>query len=326
MRILVTGGAGYIGSHTVLQLLEQRHNVIVVDNLVTGSKSLLPSSVRLVECNVGDLARMRSEFVNDSFDAIIHFAASTKVEESVQYPLKYYRNNFSQTVELVQFALEKKISRFVFSSTAAVYNPKNSQPILETDITDPVSPYGKSKAMCEQLLIDTAHSQPQFRPIIFRYFNVAGARLDGSIGQISEGATHLIKVACEVATNKRPSMSIFGNDYNTKDGTCERDYIHVEDLAAAHILALDLKDLPANPIFNLGYGRSYSVNEIIDTMRSVSNHAIPVKNSPRRPGDIESVTANSQKAMHLLKWKPKYDSIDMICRSAYAWELKSNLL
>lgn len=321
MKVLVTGGAGYIGSHTVRQLLSSGHQVVIVDNLSTGYRSLVPESVPLVVGNAGDAEAFEAALSYGPVDAIIHFAASIEVEESVRDPIKYYRNNFEQTRGLVQLALQKNVNRFIFSSTAAVYQAQDGKAITESDVIAPISPYGQSKAVCERFLLDVAAAYPNFQPVIFRYFNVAGARVDSTIGQISKNATHLIKVLSETATGKRPGLEIFGSDYPTKDGTAERDYIHVEDIASAHVLGLTTQiSKSTSPIFNLGYGKTYSVNEIVSTFNKISKNPINAKYAPRRPGDMSSVKADPTRALKMLNWVPEYNSIDLICETALRWE------
>lgn len=323
MKVLVTGGAGYIGSHTVHQLVSNNTDVVVIDNFSTGSELLVNKKAALIRGHVGDPSTLITAEKHGPFDAIIHFAASTKVEESTQNPLKYYENNFVQTLEICKFAIKNKISKFVFSSTAAVYEAHEKRAILETDKLAPVSPYGKSKLACENLLLDIKSSYSFFDPIIFRYFNVAGAKTDNSIGQITKDATHLIKVCCEVATGKRDHLKIFGTDYDTADGTAERDFIHVEDIASAHVLALNTSTHTVSyPIFNLGYGKSYSVKEIAETIEKLSEKKMNIQMATRRLGDLASVKANSSKAINTLKWSPQFDSIQIICKTAYEWELK----
>jgi UDP-glucose 4-epimerase len=322
-RVLVTGGAGYIGSHMVKLLGERTATAVtVLDNLSTGVAEAVLSG-ELVPGDLADEGGLDKLFSNRRFDAVIHFAASIVVPESVGVPLAYYANNTANTIRLLQAAVRHQVKYFVFSSTAAVYGMPTVTPLTEAVPTAPINPYGWSKLMNEQILRDTSLAYPGLHHVILRYFNVAGASLDGRIGQNSPKATHLIKVASETAVGKRSGMEIFGTDYDTPDGTGIRDYIHVEDLAWAHLDAL--KYLAAggeSEIFNCGYGGGYSVREVIGTMKQVSGCDFPVRESPRRPGDGASLVADNRRIVSTLGWRPRYDDLQVICRTALDWEKK----
>ncbi|BCD60561.1 UDP-glucose 4-epimerase [Nitratiruptor sp. YY08-14] len=259
------------------------------------------------------------------FDAIIHFAAALIVPESVENPLKYYLNNTANTANLIQEAMENGVKKFIFSSTAAVYGEPECVPmggIKEEAPTYPINPYGQSKLMSEQILKDTANAYSDFKYVALRYFNVAGADIEGKIGQSTKDATHLIKVAAEAALGKREKMYIFGDDYPTPDGSCIRDYIHVDDLSQAHLDALEYLDKEKSDVFNVGYGRGYSVKEVIEMMKKVSGVDFPVEITGRRAGDPAILIANSQKIQQKMGWKPKYDDLELICKTALEWEKK----
>ena len=325
MNILVTGGAGYIGSHVVKQLGEKtNHNLTVIDNLSTGFReSVLYGD--FIEADLSDFSEMEGIFKARKFDAVIHFAASLIVPESVVDPLKYYLNNTANTANLIRLCVKYKVKNFVFSSTAAVYGePDVSKvPVTEESETAPINPYGSSKLMSETVLRDASKAYEDFNYIALRYFNVAGASIDGKIGQSTKNATHLIKVAAETALGKREKIYIFGDDYPTPDGTCIRDYIHVEDLADAHLKALDyLQEKKKSNIFNCGYGHGFSVKEVIDTMRKVSGTNFKAEISPRREGDPAILIAGNEKIKKELGWKPKYDDLALICKTALEWEKK----
>jgi len=330
VNILVTGGAGYIGSHVVKLLLENTdNNVTVIDSLVTGFESTINELKKIrdfdfIKADLSNWDEIKGIFKSKHFDAIIHFAASLIVPESVENPLKYYLNNTANTANLVSLANEYGVKKFVFSSTAAVYGEpdieKVANGIKEDFPTEPINPYGQSKLFSEKIIQDTARANPEFKYVIFRYFNVAGAAEDLSIGQKTKNATHLIKVASECAVGKREGMYIFGTDYPTPDGTCIRDYIHVMDLADAHIKALDYLDENESDIFNVGYGRGASVKEVIDTVKNVSGVDFKVETAPRRAGDPALLISNCDKIKSKMKWQPKYDNLEFICKTAYEWE------
>ena len=321
MAILVTGGAGYIGSHMVHELLDHGESVVVLDNLTTGFDWAVPDRAKLVIGNVGDKKLVEKTIRNESIEAIIHFAGSVVVPESVEDPLKYYENNTSNTRNLLEAVTNCGLDKFIFSSTAAVYGePSTTGPIREDAVLNPMSPYGSSKLMSEIMVRDTALAT-NLRYVMLRYFNVAGGDPMQRTGQSTAGATHLIKIACETAAGKRPCMSIFGDDYDTPDGTCIRDFIHVSDLVNAHYAALNfLRQGGLKFTANCGYSRGYSVQEVVDAVKRVSGNEFPVVMEPRRIGDIPSLTANSHRLMSRLAWKPRFDDLDKIIADALAWE------
>lgn len=320
-KILVTGGAGYIGSHTVRQLGEAGYEVIVYDNLSTGSaKALLNGSLY-----VGDLAdkiALELAFAQHQFDAVLHFAASISVPQSVTNPLDYYTNNTRNTLNLLHCCQNFGVNKFVFSSTAAVYGEPQENPVSESCPTDPINPYGWSKLMSERMICDYGFSS-DFKFVILRYFNVAGAELSGRIGQSSPKASHLIRVACDAALSIIPSVSIFGTDFDTPDGTGIRDYIHVEDLAAAHLDALSyLENGGESEILNCGYGQGYSVRQVLNKLQEVTGIDLNVIESPRRIGDPAQVISNGDRIRQVLGWQPKYNDLETMLTSAFAWEQK----
>ena len=321
MRCLVTGGAGYIGSHLVLQLGEVGHDVIVYDNLSTG----FPWAVLAGELLVGDTGDhdlLDAVFAERRFDVVLHFAAHIVVPESVADPLKYYRNNTANTLALLEACRKHRVGQFVFSSTAAVYGDAAHVPVDEDAPCAPINPYGHSKHMSERMLRDVA-AATDMRYVILRYFNVAGADLQGRIGQATPQATHLIKVACEAALGKRDGLEVYGTDYPTPDGTCIRDYLHVVDLARAHVQALDyLQRGGASCVLNCGYGHGASVREVIEMVTRVSGRAFPVREAPRRPGDPAQLVAANARILSTLGWRPALDDLETIVRSALDWEAK----
>ena len=321
MTVLVTGGAGYIGSHMVYELLDAGEEVVVVDTLATGFAKAVAPKARLVVGDCGDPALIKSLIERHSVDAIIHFAGSVVVPESVAKPIAYYRNNTVNAHALIATAVDAGVHNFIFSSTAAVYGTPATSPVSEDAPLRPESPYGRSKMMVEMILADTTVAQPEFRYTALRYFNVAGADPKGRTGQSTAGATHLIKVAAETALGKRPSMLVYGTDYPTPDGTCIRDYIHVADLCAAHTAALrHLRGGGQSMVLNCGYGRGASVKEVIDTVRRVSGRDFRVDYGPRRPGDPVSIVASPARIKAAFGWTPRLDDLDEIVRSALAWE------
>jgi UDP-glucose 4-epimerase len=320
MTILVTGGAGYIGSHMVHELLDSGENVVVLDNLSTGFRFLIPSAVPFVSGNVGDRDLVAKTIARHKITAVIHFAASIIVPESVRDPLAYYRNNTMNTCNLFDVAVQAGIKHFIFSSTAAVYgNPKHI-PVREDSPTMPISPYGTSKLMSEIMLQDASRAHG-IQAVALRYFNVAGADPKGRTGQSTPAATHLIKVATEVALGKRAKLEIFGDDYPTPDGTCIRDYIHVSDLVRAHSAALAYLRLGGmSTTFNCGYGRGASVIEVIEAVRRVSRRDFPVEIKARRAGDPASLVADVERIHKVLDWRPQFQNLDTIVSHAFAWE------
>ncbi|MDY3132559.1 MAG: UDP-glucose 4-epimerase GalE [Campylobacter lanienae] len=328
MNILITGGAGYIGSHVLKALLEKNSDKItVIDNFYSGSRDALIAlesvgKFEFIKCDLADTDLLEEIFSTHKFDAIIHFAAYIEVFESMQNPLKYYLNNTANTANLINLALKFGVKKFIFSSTAATYGEPENGIVCENSPQNPINPYGNSKLMSEQILKDAAAANSDFKFGILRYFNVAGASLDGLIGQNYPNATHLIKVATQTITGKRANMSIFGRDYDTKDGTCIRDYIHIEDLADAHLAVLDYLDDNDSDIFNVGYGHGFSVLEVINMAKKISGVGFEVMDAPRRLGDPAILIADSSKLRDLTSWKPKKDSLETIISSALAWEKK----
>ena len=321
--VLVTGGAGYIGSHAVLELREAGYRPIVLDDLSTGVRVGVPQDVPFYEGDVADAALTATIFREHDIGAILHFAGSIIVPESVAEPIKYYKNNTMGTLRLVEAALKAGVPHFVFSSTAAVYGAPDRSPVNEDAPTRPINPYGWSKLMSEQVLRDAASANAGFRPVCLRYFNVAGADPEGRAGQQGPNSTHLVRVAVEAAFGIRPLLPVFGQDYPTRDGTCERDYIHVTDLAAAHVDALRYLESGGAPaVFNCGYGRGHTVLEVIAGMEAVMGRKLPVKMEPRRPGDSPSLVAAVDRIRSVFGWRPQHDSLSEIVGSALAWQEK----
>jgi UDP-glucose 4-epimerase len=320
MAILVTGGAGYIGSHMVLELLDVGEDVVVLDNLSTGFRWAVPDKAEFVEGDVGDHSLVRRLLSERGVDAIIHFAGSVVVPESVADPLGYYLNNTCKSRPLIAAAVETKVPHFIFSSTAAVYGMPKENPVAETAQLLPISPYGTSKLMTELMLRDTAHAH-DLRYAALRYFNVAGADPRGRSGQSTARATHLVKVACETALGERPYLEVFGTDYPTPDGTCIRDYIHVTDLVRAHLDALRyLRAGGRSEVLNCGYGTGFSVLDVIDSVKRVSQHDLTVRMGPRRPGDPAAIVARAERIGQVLGWKPSLADLDTIVSHALDWE------
>ncbi len=320
MAVLVTGGAGYIGSHMALRLCDAGEAVVVLDNLSTGFDWAVDGRATLVEGAAGDMALVERVIEEHSIKEIVHFAGSIVVPESVQNPLKYYQNNTATSRNLIEAAVKGGVKHFVFSSTAAVYGMTGLDPVVEDTPLSPMSPYGRSKLMTEMMLADVAAAHPITYGVL-RYFNVAGADPKKRSGQSTPFATHLIKVACQTALGQRQAMDIFGSDYPTPDGTCVRDYIHVTDLIEAHALLLGhLRNGGDSTTLNCGYGRGYSVREVIDTVKSVSGIDFTVNESPRRPGDPPAIVAGADKVRTLLGWTPSHDDLAGIVRSALDWE------
>ena len=339
MKILVTGGAGYIGSHVVKLLLENSdHQITILDNLVTGFQKTVDTlmviakensvNLNFIQEDLSHFDKIESIMKENQFDAIIHFAASLVVPESVENPLKYYLNNTANTANLIKCATQNGVKKFIFSSTAATYGEPDPAVVnletglKESDPTDPINPYGMSKLMRERVLKDTAFAYDDFKYAALRYFNVAGSDPDGRIGQSTENATLLIKVAAETATGKREKMYIFGEDYLTPDGTGIRDYIHVVDLAQAHIEALKYLEDHDSDVFNVGYSQGFSVKEVIDTMKKVSGVDFTVEIKERRAGDPAILISDNTKIKNAMHWQPRYDDLEVICQTTLAWEKK----
>jgi UDP-glucose 4-epimerase len=317
--VLVTGGAGYIGSHTVLQLVARGERVVVLDDLSTGFRQAV-RDVPLVVGNVGDRRLVDSLLAEHNVDTIVHFAAHTIVPESVSNPLKYYGNNTCATRSLLEAASQAGVKHFVFSSTAAVYGIPSTGHASEESPTAPINAYGTSKLMSEWMLRDLCSATPM-RHVVLRYFNVAGSDPQGRIGQSTRAATLLVKAAVEAAVGKRPYLSIFGTDYPTPDGTGVRDYIHVEDLATAHLNSLDyLRAGGKSLVANVGYGHGYSVREVLSSVEKIAGIKLDIREEPRRAGDPPSLVARCDKVRDLLKWQPKLDDIDTIVRTSLDWE------
>jgi UDP-glucose 4-epimerase len=320
VSVLVAGGAGYIGSHMVWSLLDAGEEVVVVDRLSTGFDWAVAPRAELVLADIADQALVEDLIRRSGVDAIIHFAGSIIVPESVTDPLGYYLNNTVKSRALLESAVRCEVRHFVFSSTAAVYGTPETVPVAEDAPTHPESPYGTAKLMTEWMLRDTAAAH-DFRYAALRYFNVSGADPRMRTGQSTKGATHLIKVACETATGKRPYMEIYGTDYRTPDGTCIRDYIHVWDLVEAHHLALQrLRSGRASIVANCGYGHGYSVREVIETVKRVTGKDFDVRIGSPRPGDAVSIIADPARAKAEFGWHPRYDSLDTIVSHAVEWE------
>jgi UDP-glucose 4-epimerase len=321
--VLVTGGAGYIGSHAVLALLDAGREVVVLDNLVTGFGWAVPKGALLVKGDVGDQPLVARLIAEHAIEAIIHFAGSVVVPESVENPLKYYQNNTVNSRSLLESAVRGGVRHFIFSSTAATYGLPERVPVGETARTEPINPYGWSKLMTERMLADVAAAHP-LNYCALRYFNVAGADPDGRSGQSTAGATHLIKVAVEAATGKRDSVSVYGTDYDTPDGTGVRDYIHVSDLADAHVAALEklVGEPERSHVMNCGYGRGFSVLEVLDAVDRVTNMRLKRRLEPRRAGDPDRLVADNDRILATLPWRPRLDDLDTIVAHALAWERK----
>lgn len=336
MNVLITGGAGYIGSHVAKQLLEMtNYNITILDNLSTGNIETIDTlktirDFEFIKLDLKEFAEVSNFLKKNRIDTIIHFAASIVVPESMENPLKYYMNNTVNTTNLIKCSIENNVGKFIFSSTAATYGEPAILPetgIDENFQTKPINPYGMSKLMSEKIIQDVASSNPNFKYVIFRYFNVAGAdinyknnKLVPRIGQSFPNATHLIKIASECASKKRNKMSIFGDNFPTFDGTCIRDYIHIDDLADAHIKAISYLDGNESDIFNVGYGIGYSVKEVINTMKKVTNVDFQVDISNKRIGDPSTLISDNRKIINKMNWIPKYDNLALICKSAFEWE------
>ena len=319
MRLLVLGGAGYIGSHTAVELLESGHEVVIVDSLVTGYEAAVPEGARFYQGDIRDYDFLNDLFKKEAIDAVIHFAAFSLVGESVTDPLKYYENNLYGTKVLLKAMIDNGVNKIVFSSTAATYGEPENIPILEDDRTCPTNPYGETKLAMEKMMKWSANAYG-LKYVSLRYFNACGAHKSAKIGEAHNPESHLIPLVLQVPNGKRESVSIYGTDYDTPDGTCIRDYIHVTDLAKAHILAVEylMKGGESN-VFNLGNGVGYSVREVIETARRVTGHPIPAVEIPRRAGDPARLVASGEKAKEILGWKPEITELEDIIRSAWAW-------
>lgn len=320
MGVLVTGGAGYIGSHMVLELLDAGEDVLVLDNLSTGFRSAVPDEAKFVEGDIGDHNLVRRLLLRNTVDTVIHFAGSIVVPDSISDPLGYYLNNTCKSRLLLACTVEANVPQFIFSSTAAVYGMPKHNPVSEEARLEPISPYGSSKLMTEIMLRDAAHAH-DLRYVALRYFNVAGADPQGRSGQSTPQATHLIKVAAQAALGQRPCLEVFGTDYPTPDGTCVRDYIHVTDLARAHLSALEyLREGGKSEVLNCGYGVGYSVIDVIDAVKRASGSDFAVRLGPRRPGDPAALVAEADRIGEVLGWEPMLDDLDRIVEGALAWE------
>ena len=323
MSVLVTGGAGYIGSHVAHALIDRGESVVAIDDLSTGVRELVPSEATFYEGRADDVDLLRRILTEHGVDAVLHFAGSTVVPESIVDPLTYYANNTVATHALLTEAKRAGVGAFVFSSTAAVYGQVPPEPVGEDHVPAPITPYGRSKLFSEHILADTVHAGgPPF--VALRYFNVAGADPKGRTGQSTPRATHLIKVACEVTAGKREYLEVLGSDYDTPDGTCVRDFIHVSDLADVHLVALDhLRGGGRSLILNCGYGHGYSVREVVQALERISGCAVPTVDRPRREGDLVSVVARTTALSEAFGWTPSHASLDTILETALRWELRS---
>ena len=318
--LLVTGGAGYIGSHAVLAFQEAGWPVVVLDDLSTGLRSAVPAGAALVEGDAGDPAVAGAVIAEHGVGAVAHFAGSVSVAESVADPLEYYRNNSAASVRLIRACIDGGVTRFIFSSTAAVYGIPGALPVSEAAAAAPVSPYGRSKLATEWVLRDTAAAH-DLRYAALRCFNVAGADPRGRAGQSTRNATHLVKVACEAVVGRRDSVTVFGNDYDTPDGTCVRDYIHVSDLAAAYVAALHhLEEGGESRVLNCGYDRGFSVREVLNAVEVEAGTTLDIRHGPRRAGDPPALVADASRLRGELQWRPRHDDLGFIVRTALAWE------
>ena len=320
-QLLVTGGAGYIGSHTIKQLGEAGYDITVYDNLSTGAVGALTYG-KLALGDLADTEQLTQVFSQHNFDAVLHFAASISVPDSVIHPLAYYSNNTANTLNLLQCCQAFGVNKFIFSSTAAVYGQPTVNPITEDTIPEPLNPYGSSKLMSERLIRDYA-AVSDLKYVILRYFNVAGAEIGGTLGQTGKKASHLIKVTCDAALGRRPYIGVFGTDFDTPDGTGIRDYIHVDDLARAHVDALAyLASGGDSQLLNCGYGQGYSVRQVIEKVKEISGNDFPVVENERRAGDPACVIAGAEKITKILGWQPRYNNLDIIISTALNWEKK----
>jgi UDP-glucose 4-epimerase len=321
MKILLTGGAGYIGSHVLLSILRENHEVYVIDNLSTGNLNLIPGNIRMLNCNINNEEKVSDLLQKQNFDILLHFAGYIKVEESVKNPDKYFTNNTDNAIKLFETCYKYGLKNIIFSSTAATYgNPVNNNSISEDEILNPLNPYGQSKINTEKYLLENKN---KFNSVILRYFNVAGADPDLRSGLISDKPTHLIKILSEVAVGKREKIFIYGNDYKTLDGTAVRDYIHVSDLADIHLaVSKYLIEKKISNIFNCGYGKGFSVLEVISAANQITGNKIQYEYGERRSGDAEKLVSNVDKLHQNINWKPKFDNLNFILQTAINWEKK----
>ncbi|MCL1911621.1 MAG: UDP-glucose 4-epimerase GalE [Leptospirales bacterium] len=325
MNILITGGAGYIGSHVVKHFGEKTpHNITVIDNLSSGFKEAVLYG-EFIEADLADTGKLENIFAVKNFDAVVHFAANIEVEESVKKPLKYYKNNTVNSANLIDIAIRHQTRCFIFSSTAAVYGSPKSTPVKEDNAKEPLNPYGKSKLMTEHILMDAA-SASGLKYCILRYFNVAGADASLRIGQRTPNATHLIKAASQAALGIREQLYIYGTDYDTADGTGVRDYIHVDDLADAHLKGLEHLENHGSCVFNCGYGTGYSVKEVITEIKKVSGVDFKVIETGRRAGDAALLIADNSRILQETSWRPLHNNLEYICKTAFEWEKKLTTL
>jgi UDP-glucose 4-epimerase len=321
LKIFITGGAGYIGSHCVKVLGKAGHDILVYDNLSTGHEWAILYG-RLVKGDLADVSLLNNTLKDYMPDAIIHFAASIQVEESTRQPLLYYRNNVINSVNLLEAMLKNNVHYIIYSSTAAVYGTPDMMSVDETAPLNPINPYGATKTMMERILADTAKAT-KLRYIALRYFNVAGADIEGELGQVYKNPTHLITRAIKTALGQLPQLAIYGTDYPTLDGTCIRDYIHVNDLAEAHVLALNyILKTNQSDFMNCGYGHGFSVKEVIQKVKNISGIDFPTIETVRRPGDPPALIAANTKIKEVINWEPKYDNLDVIIKTAWDWEKK----
>ena len=320
MKILLTGGAGYIGSHATLSLLDNGHQVTIIDNLVTGNKKLIPNKANFIKCNINDTSILSNLLKKEKFDILMHFAGYVQVEESMNNPKKYFKNNSENSKILFDTCIANNLNNIIFSSTAAVYgNPINQKPISEKGELKPLNPYGESKILTENYL----QNNSKINYIILRYFNVAGSDPQMRSGLTSKNATHLIKIASEVAIGKRKKITIFGDDYPTPDGTAIRDYIHVSDLADIHLNSAEyLINIKKSQIINCGYGKGFSVKDVLAVFKKINKNSMRIENGERRVGDSAMLISNVSKLNKLLKWKPKYNDLNFIIKTAIDWEKK----
>ncbi len=319
MNVLVTGGAGYIGSHAVKRLLAIGHRPVVLDNLCRGHRAAVPREVPFYQNDLAETDRIVEILSRHEIGFVVHFAALTAVGESVAEPLLYYRNNTAGAVSLLEAMQQVGVKRFIFSSTAATYGEPDETPIFETTRQQPINPYGWSKWCLERILRDTITADPEFGATVFRYFNVAGAAADGTLGEDHDPETHLIPLVLFAALGKREAITVFGTDYPTPDGTCIRDYVHVEDLIEAHVLAIDAITPGEFRAYNLGIGRGYSVREILEAAKRATGREIPTKYGPRRPGDPAVLYADSMKAQTELGWRPRWTDPEEMIATAWNW-------